>query len=78
MEALAGCGRVEIIAAPEPVSHRLADLRAMGVGRLRRTMEEAGVFFDPVDVVETEDMVRIFVDSGWLVSRLGVAGAAGV
>ena len=77
VEALAGCGRVEIIAAPEPVSHRLADLRAMGVGRLRRTMEEAGVFFDPVDVVEKEDMVRIFVDSGRLVSLEGEEGEDG-
>jgi hypothetical protein len=30
-------------------------------------MANAGVFFDPLDVVEKEDMIHIFVNSGWLV-----------
>ena len=47
----------------------MKDLRSMGVGRLRRAMEEAGVFFDPIDVVEKEDMVQIFCNSGRLVLR---------
>ena len=69
LEAFEQSGRIEIVAAPEPVEYALKDLRAMGVARLRRAMEEAGVFFDPIDVVEKEDMVQIFCNSGRLVLR---------
>lgn len=63
-------GKIEVISAPEPVEYgAVAELRAMGVGKLRRAMEEAGVFFDPIDVVEKEDMVQIFVKSGRVVFR---------
>uniref|UniRef100_A0A7S4HML9 Uncharacterized protein n=1 Tax=Odontella aurita TaxID=265563 RepID=A0A7S4HML9_9STRA len=63
-------GKIEVISAPEPVERQnVAELRAMGVGKLRRAMEEAGVFFDPIDVVEKEDMVQIFVKSGRVVFR---------
>lgn len=52
IQLIVDSGRIELIAAPEPVEHQLSVLRSMGVGRLRRTMEEAGVFFSPEDVVE--------------------------
>ena len=64
IDAIAHSGRIEVIAAPEPVEHRLSDLKALGVGKLRRTMEEAGVFFSKEDVVEKSDMVDLFVRSG--------------
>jgi len=58
---------IEIISAPEPVEYSLSDLRTMTVSQLRRCMnEEAGVFFDPKDVIEKEDMIRIFLMSGRL------------
>lgn len=69
LDAFEQSGRIEIIAAPKPVEYALQDLRAMGVSKLRRAMEEAGVFFDPIDVVEKEDMVQIFCNSGRLVLR---------
>lgn len=60
-------GLIEIIAAPEPVEYSLKALRAMPVSKLRRCMnDEAGVFFDPKDVIEKEDMIRIFLLSGRL------------
>lgn len=67
IEAFAKSNRIDIIAAPKPVEYALHDLRQMGVAKLRRSMEAAGVFFDPIDVVEKEDMVRIFCNSGRLV-----------
>jgi Ring finger domain len=69
LDAFQQSGRIEIIAAPKPVEYALQDLRAMGVGKLRQAMENAGVFFDPIDVVEKEDMVQIFCNSGRLVLR---------
>ena len=58
---------IEIIATPEPVEYSLQDLRAMTVSQLRRCMnDEAGVFFDPKDVIEKEDMIHIFLLSGRL------------
>lgn len=57
-------GKVDVIASPEPIEYRLSDLRAMGVGKLRKEMEQAGVYFDPVDVLEKEDMVQLFLHSG--------------
>ena len=39
----------------------------MGVGKLKRKMTEAGVFFDSRDVIEKEDMVQIFINSGRIV-----------
>lgn len=62
-------GKIDIIAAPEPVEYGLEELRGMSIGRLKKCMEEAGVFFDSVDVVEKEDMVRIFCNSGRLVLK---------
>mmetsp|Transcript_24122 Transcript_24122/g.45885 ORF Transcript_24122/g.45885 Transcript_24122/m.45885 type:complete len:674 (-) Transcript_24122:1862-3883(-) len=58
---------IEIIATPEPVEYSLSNLRAMSVSQLRRCMnDEAGVFFDPKDVIEKEDMIEIFLMSGRL------------
>ena len=67
IQKLVDSGRIDIIAAPEPVEYPLSLLRGMGIGELKRCMADAGVFFDPVDVVEKEDMVVIFVNSGRLV-----------
>ena len=39
----------------------------MGVGKLKRKMTEAGVFFYSRDVIEKEDMVQIFINSGRIV-----------
>jgi len=57
-------GMVDIIESPEPLEYRLADLRSMRVGVLRKEMEEAGVFFSPEDVIEKEDMIQLFLHSG--------------
>ena len=64
VDAIVNSGRIELISAPEPVEHRMSDLRDLGVGKLRRTMEEAGVFFSKEDVVEKSDMLDLFVRSG--------------
>jgi hypothetical protein len=58
---------IQLIPAPEPVEYRLETLRAMGASQLKRTMEDAGVFFHPKDVVEKSDMLTIFHNSGRLV-----------
>ena len=60
--------KIIIIAAPDPIEYEnVSVLRSMGVGKLKRAMEDAGVFFDSKDVVEKEDMVQIFVNSGRIV-----------
>jgi hypothetical protein len=58
---------IHLIPAPEPVEYKLETLQAMGVSQLKRTMEDAGVFFHPKDVVEKSDMLTIFHNSGRLV-----------
>ena len=58
--------RIDLIAAPQPVEYRLSDLRKMRVSELKRVLNKAGVFFDPVNVVEKEDLVQIFLNSGRL------------
>lgn len=65
IEYLIDQGFVDLIRAPPPMEfpHR-AFLRTLGVGQLKQTMNETGVYFDPKDVVEKEDMVQIFVNSG--------------
>ncbi len=61
-------GKVDVISAPPPISMKnVAELRGMGVGKLKKTMMEAGVFFDARDVIEKEDMVQIFINSGRVV-----------
>mmetsp|Transcript_22057 Transcript_22057/g.33682 ORF Transcript_22057/g.33682 Transcript_22057/m.33682 type:complete len:313 (+) Transcript_22057:121-1059(+) len=62
-------GKVDLIAAPEPKEFSLSELRKMGVGQLKRTMLDCGVSYDPVDVVEKEDIVQIFINSGRIVLR---------
>lgn len=63
-------GKVDVINAPDPVEYdSIADLRNMGAGVLKKNMGDAGVFFDPRDVVEKEDMVQIFVNSGRIVFK---------
>ena len=68
--AILTSGKIIIIAAPDPVEYvDIKGLRSMGVGKLKRAMEDAGVFFDSRDVVEKEDMVQIFVNSGRIVFK---------
>jgi len=68
IELIMNSGKIEIINAPKPV--RMVSvhlLREMGVGKLKRSMMDAGVFFDARDVIEKEDMVQIFINSGRVV-----------
>ena len=58
--------RIHLIPTPEPVEFELKTLQAMGISDLKRTMEQAGVFFHPKDVVEKSDMLTIFYNSGRL------------
>jgi hypothetical protein len=48
------------------VHYKLSVLRQMSIGGLKKLMSDHGVFYDPADVVEKEDMVQIFVNSGRL------------
>ena len=59
--------RIDIIPTPEPVEYKIEELQSMKVGELKRTMEDAGVFFRREDVVEKIDMISIFENSGRLV-----------
>jgi hypothetical protein len=59
---------IDLIAAPDPVEYTLTELRGMSIGKLKRCMnDQAGVFFDSMDVIEKNDMLRIFINSGRLV-----------
>jgi hypothetical protein len=66
IDAVTMSSRIDLIAAPQPVEYRLSDLRKMRVSELKRVLNKAGVFFDPVNVVEKEDLVQIFLNSGRL------------
>ena len=61
-------GAIELVSAAPPVSrYQLSQLQAMSIKQLKQTMnEEAGVFFDPRDVVEKRDLIHLFMDSGRL------------
>jgi len=67
-EAILRSDKVEIITtANAPITdmkYTMEQLRSMKVAELRQTMANAGVFFDPKNVIEKEDMVRIFCNSG--------------
>merc|ERR1740129_2725667 len=67
IDKIISSGKIEVIASPEPLEFKVSELRAMGVGKLKKAMNEAGVFFDPVDVLEKEDMVQLFINSGRVV-----------
>lgn len=58
---------IDIIPTPEPVEYEIDELKSMKVGELKKTMEDAGVFFRREDVVEKIDMISIFENSGRLV-----------
>lgn len=68
VQKIINSGKIDIVASAEPVEYKLSELRSMGVGRLKKAMTEGGVFFDPVDVLEKEDMVQIFLNSGRLIA----------
>lgn len=66
VDSIMNSGKIDLIAAPKPLEYKLSNLRNMTVSELKRVMNEAGVFFDPVNVVEKEDLVQIFINSGRL------------
>lgn len=73
IDLISKSGKVDMIASPDPVEYdSIQDLRKMGVSVLKKNMMNAGVFFDPKDVVEKEDMVQIFINSGRIVFRKGI------
>ena len=54
-------GRIDVISAPDPVEYEsIAMLRRMGVGKLKKAMKEAGVFFDPIHVVRNFELCVCF------------------
>lgn len=59
-------GYVDVIPTPPPVEFRLAELQAMSISQIKSAMEEAGVFYYKRDVVEKDDLLRIFIMSGRL------------
>lgn len=68
IDLIISSGKIDVISAPPPMSVKnISTLRGMGVGKLKRLMTEAGVFFDARDVIEKEDMVQIFMNSGRIV-----------
>jgi len=60
---------IDIIPSPEPVEYELEVLKNMKVRELKKTMEDAGVFFRREDVVEKSDMISVFENSGRLVLK---------
>jgi hypothetical protein len=68
VDLVANSGKIDLITTPNPIEYESIEiLRAMGIGQLKKAMTHAGVFFDPKFVIEKEDMVQIFVNSGRLV-----------
>jgi hypothetical protein len=59
--------KVDVIPSPEPVEYQLNMLKSMKIRQLKGVMEEAGVFYRPEDVVEKNDMITIFKNSGRLI-----------
>jgi hypothetical protein len=70
IQAILSSPRVDVIHTPEPVSYYWHDLQTMSISKLKLAMQEAGVFFDPKDVVEKQDMLQIFKNSGRLILLL--------
>jgi hypothetical protein len=64
-------GKIDVISVsplPSTMPHyRISELRTLGISKLKKVMADSGVFFDATDVVEKEDMVQIFVNSGRVV-----------
>lgn len=59
--------KIDVVKTAKPAAYKLSELRAMGVRELKKTMANVGVLFDPIDVLEKEDMVQIFVNSSRLI-----------
>mmetsp|Transcript_36543 Transcript_36543/g.67590 ORF Transcript_36543/g.67590 Transcript_36543/m.67590 type:complete len:468 (-) Transcript_36543:149-1552(-) len=64
IDRIVDSGKVDIIASPDPSEYKISQLRSMKISELRSTMTDAGVIFDPLEVVEKEDMVNMFLESG--------------
>lgn len=58
---------IDVVPDPDPVRYDLEVLKAMKIGELKRTMEEAGVFFRRGDVLMKSDMLSLFENSGRLI-----------
>ena len=58
---------IDVIPSPEPVEYNLEVLKTMKIGKLKRTMAEAGVFFRREDVLMKSDMITVFENSGRLI-----------
>jgi hypothetical protein len=57
---------IDLIPAPPPVEYSYKTLKEMSITRLKECMNEAGVFFSKEDVVEKDDLLRLFLMSGRL------------
>jgi Ring finger domain len=67
MDYIIECGAIDFVPdSTSRVAHRLSDLRRLRPSDLRRTMNEAGVYWDSKDVLEKDDLIRTFVQSGRL------------
>ena len=62
--ALCQSGKIDLIASAPPTHYKYSELKSMRVRALRKLMDEAGVGFNDVDVVEKDDMIALFVNSG--------------
>jgi Ring finger domain len=61
------CGAIDFVPdSTRRVAYCLSDLHKLRPSDLRRLMNEAGVYWDTKDVLEKDDMIRTFVQSGRL------------
>lgn len=67
IQSLIDADWIDVIPSPKPVEYELGVLKGMKIRELKRTMEEAGVFFRREDVIEKSDMISVFENSGRLV-----------
>lgn len=66
IEFLISSKSIEVIPTPPPVTYRFAQLQLMTIPQLKRCMADAGVFYYKHQVVEKDDLIRIFIMSGRL------------
>ncbi|GKY94383.1 hypothetical protein MPSEU_000404300 [Mayamaea pseudoterrestris] len=57
---------IDLIPSPPPVEYCYTELKQMSISRLKEVMNDAGVFFSKEDVVEKDDLLRLFLMSGRL------------
>ena len=59
-------GAVQLLATPPPTPFSVRQLERMSITELKTTLNDNGVYFDARDVLEKDDLVRLFVLSGRL------------